>query len=95
MSKLRSTLPTLALLVLAGGSWSAAIAQNLDMSGTGANYDDGRPKAGMTQNGVEAKYGTPVTKRSAVGDPPITRWEYQDFVVYFEYDKVIHAVLKR
>ena len=31
----------------------------------------------------------------AVGDPPITTWEYTDFLVYFEYDRVIHSVSKR
>ena len=49
----------------------------------------------MTQTSVEAKYGAPASVKAPVGDPPITRWEYTDFVVYFEYDKVIHAVRKR
>jgi hypothetical protein len=49
----------------------------------------------MTQARVESKYGSPVAVKAAVGEPPITRWEYADFVVFFEYDKVIHAVLKR
>ena len=26
--------------------------------------------------------------------PPITRWDYPSFSVYFEHDKVIHAVAK-
>ena len=33
--------------------------------------------------------------RAAVGEPPITRWEYRNMIVYFEYDRVIHAVMKR
>ena len=48
-----------------------------------------------TQAQVESKYGSPVSKKAAVGDPPISRWEYQGFTVYFENDRVIHAVLKR
>lgn len=51
-----------------------------------------RPNRGMSMDTVEARWGTPKTKRSAVGDPPITRWEYPTFVVYFEYRNVIHAV---
>jgi len=51
-----------------------------------------RPNRGMSMEAVESRWGTPLTKRNAVGDPPITRWEYPDFVVYFEYRNVIHAV---
>ncbi len=61
----------------------------------GASAGDNRPSRGMTQASVESTYGSPVNIKAPVGDPPITRWEYQDFVVYFEYDKVIHAVAKR
>ena len=57
--------------------------------------DGSRPMRGTTQAQVESKFGSPVSKKAAVGDPPISRWEYQDFTVYFEYDRVIHAVLKR
>ncbi len=46
----------------------------------------------MSMETVESRWGAPVTKRSAIGDPPITRWEYPAFVVYFEYRNVIHAV---
>jgi hypothetical protein len=28
-----------------------------------------------------------------VGDPPITRWVYDRFTVYFENDRVIHSVV--
>ncbi len=52
-----------------------------------------RPARGMTMETVESRWGAPVTKRSAIGDPPITRWEYPSFVVYFEYRNVIHAVV--
>ena len=44
----------------------------------------------MTQ--VEAKFGAPVTKHDAVGQPPITRWDYPGFSVFFEHDRVIDAV---
>jgi hypothetical protein len=27
-----------------------------------------------------------------VGQPPITRWDYREFSVYFEYDHVINSV---
>ena len=53
-----------------------------------------RPKSGMTMANVEKTYGQPMQKHAAVGQPPITRWDYADFSVYFEFDRVIHAVAK-
>ncbi|MEM6640251.1 MAG: hypothetical protein AAF610_10140 [Pseudomonadota bacterium] len=53
------------------------------------------PTRGMSMAQVEKSFGSPVARRSAVGDPPITRWEYGEFIVYFEYKHVIHAVAKR
>jgi hypothetical protein len=50
------------------------------------------PKRGVTMAQVEAKFGPPVTKHEAVGAPPITRWDYAGFSVFFEHDRVIHAV---
>lgn len=50
------------------------------------------PVRGMTMDQVIGKFGNPVSKTPAVGKPPISRWEYPGFVVYFEYDHVIHAV---
>jgi hypothetical protein len=51
------------------------------------------PARGMTMAQVASKFGDPVTKVPAVGTPPISRWEYSGFVVYFERDHVIHAVV--
>jgi hypothetical protein len=51
-----------------------------------------KPKRGITMTQVEAKFGAPVTKHDAVGAPPITRWDYAGFSVFFEHDRVIHAV---
>jgi hypothetical protein len=36
-----------------------------------------------------------MAKNVAVGEPPISSWEYPGMVVFFEYDRVIHAVMKR
>ena len=52
-----------------------------------------RPARGLTMSEVETRYGAPVERTSVIGQPPITRWEYPSFVVYFEHDRVIHAVL--
>lgn len=54
-----------------------------------------RPHRGMTTAAVQARFGAPKERRAAVGQPPISRWIYPQFVVYFEADRVIHSVVKR
>ena len=51
------------------------------------------PTRGMTMDQVSSKFGAPVSKVPAVGTPPISRWEYPGFVVYFEAEHVIHSVV--
>lgn len=53
-----------------------------------------RPGKGMTKGEVEKLFGTPESSHGPVGTPPITRWQYADYVVIFEYDHVVHTVLK-
>lgn len=54
-----------------------------------------RPTRGMSMAQVKQQFGEPVSTQPAVGQPPITRWEYKKFEVVFEYDKVIHSVVVR
>ena len=58
------------------------------------NQSIDRPKSGMSKAQVEQHYGAPQQTTGAVGEPPISSWEYSDYVVYFEYDRVIHSVLR-
>jgi hypothetical protein len=52
------------------------------------------PQRGMNMANVEHIFGTPIQKYEAVGKPPITRWDYPDYVVYFEYNMVLRTVTK-
>ena len=51
------------------------------------------PTNGMNEAAVESRFGAPANKYAPVGDPPITRWEYERWSVYFEYDRVLFTVL--
>ena len=51
------------------------------------------PPRGMTKSRVLARYGKPVSQSGPVGQPPISRWDYPDYRLYFEYDHVLHAVV--
>jgi len=53
-----------------------------------------RPRRGMSMENVEARFGQPTSRVAAVGEPPITRWEYPGFIVYFEHDLVLHAAVR-
>ena len=53
------------------------------------------PRNGVGMASVRQQYGNPISEGSAVGDPPITRWEYEGFSVYFEHDLVLHSVVHR
>jgi hypothetical protein len=91
MAKLR----ILTLLALLLGGFGIVNAETLEMNGMSQDSAAARPTSGMTAESVEAKFGTPDARVAPVGDPPISRWEYKDFVVFFEYDRVIHAVVRR
>jgi hypothetical protein len=52
-----------------------------------------RPKRGATMTQVEKHFGAPAEKHPTVGQPPITRWDYAGFSVFFEHDRVIDAVV--
>ena len=51
------------------------------------------PERGTTMHQVEAKFGMPAKRYPAVGKPPITRWDYPAFSVYFEFNRVVHSVV--
>lgn len=56
------------------------------------------PTRGLSMSQVEKSWGAPQRKLAPRGGdtkkhPLINRWEYPDFIVYFEHSHVIHAVL--
>jgi hypothetical protein len=70
-----------------------ALADDAPATAGAAAAPSERPENGMRMSDVEARYGAPATRYPAVGQPPITRWDYPGMVVYFEFDRVLHAVL--
>ena len=60
-----------------------------------APNDIPRPSRSMTMEQVREQFGEPLSVEGPVGDPPITRWIYDNYVVHFEHEYVIHTVIKR
>jgi hypothetical protein len=87
-------LAALAVSALAAAPAMSAHADQLQIETPQASPTD-MPMRGMTMDKVQSHFGTPSQKLAAVGQPPITRWEYPSYIVYFEYDHVIHSVVKR
>ncbi|MFL9812280.1 phosphodiesterase [Stutzerimonas sp. VN223-3] len=51
------------------------------------------PSRGDSKNQVLNNFGLADEEHPAVGQPPITRWDYREFSVYFEGNRVINSVL--
>jgi hypothetical protein len=94
---MKRSLVVLACLLAPAG---AAVAETLVMNDQVqvAPSDVQRPHRGATMKAVEQQFGTPASRHAAVGgasgaQPPITRWDYPHFSVFFEKDKVVHTVV--
>ena len=79
----------------AGAAFAETLVMNDQVQLRDSNVE--RPTRGSTMQAVESHFGAPAQKHAAVGgghagQPPITRWDYPRFSVFFENDKVIHAV---
>jgi len=85
----------MAVVALAFGLTVPAFAETLAIDGQVALKPTGveTPQRGVSMAVVEQKFGAPANKTSPVGNPPITKWFYPNFVVVFENDKVLHAVV--
>ncbi len=53
-----------------------------------------RPLNGVSRQQVSSQFGEPISIQGPVGEPPISSWEYADYYVFFEYDRVLHTVFK-
>ena len=95
--KTKSILLALMVGLLAGAT---AQADTLLVNRAQSEHGTSLPKRGATMAQVETTFGAPQQKFPAVAgpgsrkrNPPITRWDYPNFHVYFEYNHVVDAVL--
>ncbi|MGN0921378.1 MAG: hypothetical protein ACI4NJ_06635 [Cellvibrio sp.] len=86
----------LVLLVAIGMTSTTIYAQadviKIPIGEQNSDHDSKLPQRGTLKSKVLAEHGEPTKKYAPVGNPPITRWSYTDFDVYFEYDHVINSV---
>ncbi len=83
-------------LVLLSGALATASADILRSPDGGFTVQerDGLPTRGQSQSAVTRQHGEPEQRHPTVGDPPITRWDYGDFSVFFEGEYVLHSAVR-
>ena len=89
-------MPLVALLAFAG----ATSAETLLVDRVHQEPRASMPSRGMSMAQVQARFGAPADRLDPRGGqkhqwPTINRWSYPGFVVYFERNKVIDAVVNR
>lgn len=83
--------PALLALLLVGSHAQADVLK-IPIGQQGGEQARDLPQRGQSQASVLRRYGEPVQRHASVGQPPITRWDYSGFTVYFEYSHVINSV---
>jgi len=91
MNYCRSVLLFLTLALIATGPASADV---LLIDGIQSAPAIQTPRNGLSMDQVRQQFGEPAQEVPAVGEPPISRWEYNGYTVYFEHDLVLHAVVQ-
>lgn len=90
---MRSIRSTLVLALGLGVFSTATFGDTLLVESVESGAGVARPAHGATMDSVIQNYGEPGSRSGPVGDPPISTWDYGEFVVYFEGQHVIHAVV--
>ncbi|WP_105104022.1 hypothetical protein [Microbulbifer pacificus] len=81
----------LGLTISASATWAETIEVPVGSQGVVAEASHLR---GKKQEQVTRELGEPLSVQGPVGAPAISRWEYGNFYVYFENDRVLHTVAK-
>lgn len=86
------------LVLLTAGVSLPAAAEVMQIPGEAAQSGQQQmdmPVRGMSKDQVRAQFGEPNEIMPAVGTPPISRWAYHGYTVYFEHSYVIQSVVNR
>lgn len=97
LTHLRRWLACAAAVALPFAAWTSYLSADtvaIPLGQQGQAWNIEAPRHGLTKSQVEARFGAPMSQSGPVGDPPIYKWTYEQFSVYFESDHVIHSVIK-
>ena len=82
----------LALLLASHGATAETL--KIPLGQQGSQQAQNLPRHGQSQASVLRNHGEPLKRHASVGQPPITRWDYPAFSVYFEYSHVVDSVYR-
>lgn len=82
------------LVLSLASAYVAAETVAIPLGQQGRAWNVETPRTGLSKEQVAQRFGEPRSKSGPVGEPPIYTWDYGQFSVYFESDRVIHAVVK-
>jgi len=91
MNRFRSALLFLTLALIVSGPVAADVLLIDSIESAPAMQT---PRNGLSMTQVRQQYGDPAQEVPAVGEPPISRWEYDSYTVYFEHELVLHSVIQ-
>ena len=74
------------------GYTASSYAEVLQVPAAPKSFSVTLPGRGMSMTEVLENFGEPTSKEAEVGEPPITRWNYPNYNVIFEYQYVIHSL---
>ena len=84
----------LAIMIASIGTVASGQTIRIPLGAQGSTVtEQGLPERGTSSERVLAALGEPLQRNPPVGQPPIERWDYADFSVYFESGQVVHSVL--
>jgi hypothetical protein len=89
--KIQTLIVPLSFVLMAGSALAETVV--VDDQVVVRASDIARPAPGMKMDVVEKRFGEPTERHAAVGAPPISRWDYAGYSVFFEKDRVIHTVV--
>lgn len=85
------TISALLCLAILSSSYVQAEVLRIPISQQGAARIN-MPMHGDQQAQVLQQFGEPRVRHQGVGQPPISRWDYPSFSVYFEHTTVVNSV---
>jgi hypothetical protein len=91
--KTSRTLVSLLILLLIGSTPTLADVLLVDSIQSAPQVK--APQNGLSMSQIRQQYGSPLAELPAVGEPPISRWDYDGFSVFFENDLALHSVVHR
>ena len=83
------------LMVSSSASADVLLVDSIHQAPVNSSEGIPRPTRGMGMEQVKRQYGEPSNAHPWIGNPPITRWDYPEYSVFFEHSHVLTSVVHK